>query len=281
LPDASSLTADDMQKIATEFGFSESTFVLPPQDPANSACVRIFTPTTEIPFAGHPNVGTAFLLGQQKQLFGRQIGDSLRFEEGAGLVEVGLLREDGAVTGATIRAPQSLQVGEEISSELIAGCASLDAAQIRIDTHRPVVASVGLAFAVAQVDSLDVLAAARPNIAVFHEAAARHPRQGGDFSLFLYVRDRQDPCKLRARMFAPLDNVLEDPATGSASGALAAFLVSRDSSTDGHFNVTIEQGVEMGRRSVIEVDVVKAAGRVMDVRITGRCVSVMQGSIRY
>lgn len=280
VPDASKLTTDDMQKIATEFGYSESTFVLPPDDPANSARVRIFTPTTEIPFAGHPNVGTGFLLGRQSHLFGRPIGDRLRFEERGGLVEVELLRENGLVVGATIRAPQPLQVGDEIERELVAACASLAASQIRLDGHHPVIASVGLAFACAELDSLEALAAARPNISLFHEAAARHPRQDGDFSLFLYVRDAQDRARIRARMFAPLDDVLEDPATGSASAALAALLVSRDPDTDGRFHLTIEQGVEMGRRSIIEVEVVKTGETIADVRITGRCVAVMQGTIQ-
>lgn len=281
VPDATGLSTEDMQKIAAEFGYSESTFVLQPDDPANSARVRIFTPTTEIPFAGHPNVGTAFLLGQSTELFGRPVPDRLRFEEAGGLVEVELLREDGVVTGATIRAPQPLQVGDEIAPDLIAACASLAVGQIRIDGHVPVIVSVGLAFACAELESLDALASARPNVALFHEASARHPRQGGDFSLFLYVRNPQDPSQIRARMFAPLDNVLEDPATGSASAALAAFLVTRDGRSDGETRLVIEQGVEMGRRSIIEIDVVKAAGSVTDVRITGRSVAVMHGTLQF
>jgi trans-2,3-dihydro-3-hydroxyanthranilate isomerase len=280
VPDARALTADDMQKIAAEFGYSESTFVLPPEGPANSARVHIFTPTTEIPFAGHPNVGTAFLLGQQSQLFERPIGDKLRFEESGGLVEVELLRDNGMVAGATIRAPQPLQLGDEIDPQLVPACASLATSQIRIEGHPPVIASVGLPFAFAELESLEALAAARANISVFHEAAARHPRQNGDFSLFLYVRISHDPASIRARMFAPLDNVLEDPATGSASAALAALLVSRNPDTDGRFHLTIEQGVEMGRRSIIEVEVAKTGGRATDVRVTGRCVSVMRGTLQ-
>jgi trans-2,3-dihydro-3-hydroxyanthranilate isomerase len=233
----------------------------------------------EIPFAGHPNVGTAFVLGRQKDVFGKPVGDTLRFEEIAGLVEITLLREADAVTGATIRAPQSLELAEEIAPELIARCASIDAARIRTSSHAPVVASVGLPFAIAELENLEALAAARPDVSAFREAAARHPRSTGDFSLFLYVRSAEDPWHLRARMFAPLDDIMEDPATGSASAALSAFLVTRAPGSGAETHITIEQGVEMGRRSLIELDVVKTAGAVTDVRVTGRCVSVMRGSI--
>lgn len=279
VPDARGLTDRQMQQIATEFGYAESTFVLPPENSQNSARVRIFTPTMEIPFAGHPNVGTAFVLGRQADVFGKPVTDTFRFEEIAGLVEVTLLREAGAVIGATIRAPQPLELAEEIAAELIAGCASIDAAKIRTSNHAPIVASVGLPFAIAELEDLAALAAARPNVSVFHEAAARHPRSTGDFSLFLYVRSVDDPWHIRARMFAPLDDIMEDPATGSASAALSAFLVTRAPGSEAEMHLTIEQGVEMGRRSLIELDVVKAAGTVTDVRVTGRCVSVMRGSI--
>jgi trans-2,3-dihydro-3-hydroxyanthranilate isomerase len=279
VPDARGLTDRQMQKIAVEFGYAESTFVLPPENPENSARVRIFTPTMEIPFAGHPNVGTAYVLGQRRELFGKPLADTLRFEEIAGLVEIRLLRETAGVIGATIRAPRPLEIGAEIEPDLIADCISIDAKHVRTTAHRPVFASVGLAFAIAELDGLEALAAARPNITVFHEAAARHQGTDGDFPVFLYVRSQEEPWNLRARMFAPLDDIMEDPATGSASAALSAFLVTRAPETDAKVHLTIEQGVEMGRRSIIELDVMKAAGTVTDVTITGRCVPVMRGSI--
>ncbi|RWX79024.1 PhzF family phenazine biosynthesis protein [Neorhizobium lilium] len=279
--DARDLTARQMQQIATEFNYSESTFVLPPQDPANTARVRIFTPTAEIPFAGHPNVGTAFVIGQLGTLFGKPLGDRLRFEEIAGIVEVDLLRENSAVVGATIRAPKALEIGDDVSPELIGRCASIDGSRVRTQPQKPVIASVGLPFAIAELQDLETLAATKPNLSAFHEAAARHPRQAGDFSLFIYVRNAQDPSQIRARMFAPLDNVQEDPATGSASAALAALLATSDPLRDGEIKLTIEQGVEMGRRSVIELAVAKSDGAVTDVRISGRCVAAMRGTITY
>jgi trans-2,3-dihydro-3-hydroxyanthranilate isomerase len=279
VPDARGLTDRQMQKIAIEFGYAESTFVLPPENPENSARVRIFTPTMEIPFAGHPNVGTAYVLGQRRELFGKPLADTLRFEEIAGLVEIKLLREAAGVIGATIRAPRPLETGVEIEPGLIAGCVSIDEKNIRTTTHKPVFASVGLAFAITELDGHEALAAARPNITVFHEAAAKHTGPEGDFPIFLYVRSPENPFAIRARMFAPLDGIMEDPATGSASAALSAFLVTRAPEKDARVHVTIEQGVEMGRRSIIELDVAKTAGTVTDVTITGRCVPVMRGSI--
>ncbi|MDI7860559.1 PhzF family phenazine biosynthesis protein [Rhizobiaceae bacterium n13] len=279
IPDARGLSDEAMQAIATEFNYSEVTFVLPPEDPANTAGVRIFTPTAEVPFAGHPNVGTAYVLGRQPEIFGRASGDTLRFEERAGLVEVSLIRDGGEVVGATIRAPRPLELGDTVTAETIAACASIDPAKVVTTRHAPIIASVGLAFAVAELDSLEALAAARPNVSVFADAASLHPRSGGDFSLFLYVRPVERPWSLRARMFAPLDNVIEDPATGSASAALAAYLATLAPEQNTDIHITIEQGVEMGRRSVIELDVNKQDGIITKVDISGRCVGVMRGSL--
>ncbi|MFS8144786.1 PhzF family phenazine biosynthesis protein [Rhizobium sp. BR 249] len=279
ISDARGLTDAAMQKIATEFNYSETTFVLPPEDPKNSARVRIFTPTMEVPFAGHPNVGTAYVLGQQPEIFGRPVGDTLRFEEKAGIVEVNLKRDGGKVAAAAIRAPQPLTIGDIIAEETVARCVSLDPGLVLTTTHAPVFASVGLNFAVAELNGLEALSAARPNLAGFQAAAGRQTTSGHDFSLFVYARTAEDPWKIRARMFAPLDNVPEDPATGSASAALGAHLVSLAPEADMKVSITVEQGVEMGRRSVIALDIVKSGGIVTDVVISGSCVFVMRGEI--
>lgn len=281
ITDARGLDDEAMQRIATEFNYSEVTFVLPPENPENTARVRIFTPTMEVPFAGHPNVGTAYVLGQQEEIFGRPIGDRLRFEEKAGLVEVALKRTDGHVTAAAIRAPEPLSIIRSISEAVIARCASIATSAVKTSTHAPVFVSVGLAFAVAELDGLEALAAARPNLAQFQEAIGSHPTGNHDLSLFLYVRSPEQPWHIRARMFAPLDNVMEDPATGSASAALGAYLVSLLPDADTKIGITIEQGVEMGRRSIIELEVVKSNGTVTDVLISGSCVPVMRGTLEY
>ncbi len=279
IPDARGLSDDAMQKIATEFNYSETTFVLPPENPDHTARVRIFTPTAEIPFAGHPNVGTAFVIAQQPDIFGKHAGDRLIFEEDAGLVDVTLLREDGKIIGASIRAPGNLAIGETIADDLIARCVQIDAQSICRATHAPTFASVGLPFAFAELDSLETLARAWPNAAVFSEAAARHREDKTGFSVFLYVRPAETPWHIRARMFAPLDNVTEDPATGSASAALGAYLASLLPAQDAEVKITIEQGVEMGRRSLIGVHVRKSAGTVNEVLLSGRSIHVMRGEI--
>jgi len=281
MTDARGLTDTDMQNIATEFGYSEVTFVLPPEDPANTARVRIFTPTMEVPFAGHPNVGTAYVLGQQGQVFGRPVGDSLRFEEKAGLVEVDLKRSGNEVLSASIRAPKRLAIGNAIPEQTVARCIAIEPQEIRLAKHRPVVASVGLSFVVAELADLAALGRARPNLAYFQDAASPTVEGNHDFSLFVYVRSQEEPWTIRARMFAPLDNVPEDPATGSASAALGAYLVSLEPDANMNVSLTIEQGVEMGRRSSIGIDVIKKNGIVTDVTISGSCTPAMRGEVSY
>jgi trans-2,3-dihydro-3-hydroxyanthranilate isomerase len=281
MTDARGLTDADMQNIAAEFGYSEVTFVLPPEDPANTAHVRIFTPTTEVPFAGHPNVGTAYVLGQQGQVFGRPVGNRLRFEEKAGLVEVDLKRDGNEVLSAAIRAPKPLAIGNAIPEQTVARCIAIEPEEIRLAKHGPNIASVGLSFVVAELADLAALGRARPNLAYFQDAVCPTAEGNHDFSLFVYVRSPEKPWTIRARMFAPLDNVPEDPATGSASAALGAYLVSLEQDANMNVSLTIEQGVEMRRRSVIGIDVVKKNGIVTDVTISGSCTPVMRGEIAY
>lgn len=279
--DARGMTDGDMQRVAAEFGYSESTFILPPEDPAHHARVRIFTPVTEVPFAGHPNVGTAYVIGQRGEIFGKPVGDRLVFEEKAGLVEVALQRQDGRVTATAIRAPKALEIGATVPVEVVATCLSLDPSQIRTESHAPCFASVGLAFVMVELVDLAALAAARTEFSLFARAREAHPTPENDFPVFLYVRNPADPFRLRARMFSPLDNVAEDPATGSASGALSALLASLDPRPDGLFEVVIEQGVEMGRRSVIQVTVDKRDGEPVSTVIAGESVAVMEGEITF
>src|SRR5579883_2892231 len=174
-PQASGMSDQQMQAIAKEFNLSETTFVLPPVDPANTARVRIFSPTTELPFAGHPNIGTAYVLGNQVHTTAR----SLAFEEIAEVVKVELDRDAGGrATGATITAPCRFEIGQSISADVIAACAGLDVDAIRTEAHAPVVGGVGMDFIFAEVTNRRALAQARPNSAAFYDAAARYPEIG-------------------------------------------------------------------------------------------------------
>jgi trans-2,3-dihydro-3-hydroxyanthranilate isomerase len=277
IPDARGLGDELMQQIAAEFGFSETTFVLPPADAQHTARVRIFTPTSEIPFAGHPNVGTAFVLARHGAVFGRSVGEQMRFEERAGLVDVTIVRDGDAISGAAITAPRALEIGQEVAVELVAACVSLSPEDIAVAIHPPRIVSVGLPFVVAELASRAALAQAKPNVARFAEANAIIPRDDVGFALFLYVPMPYSAQQFSARMFAPLDNVLEDPATGSASAALAAYRVALMPEADADVALAIEQGVDMGRPSQLRLQVHKAGGVVQQVVVGGDCVPVMRG----
>lgn len=275
--DGRALSSAQMQAIAAEFGYSETTFVLPPKDAAHTAEVRIFTPVAEIPFAGHPNVGTAIALAQQGALFGQALGDELHFEEKAGLVKVRLGRDDNQAWVATIRAPQALSVSDPISTAAVAKAMSLHMDDIVMANHAPAFASVGLKFIAVELAGLDALARAKPDLAALAAVVKAHETEQTDGATFLYCRVGND--HMRARMFSPFDNVPEDPATGSASAALGAYLTQLSLEPSITRTILVEQGVEMGRRSLITITAEKIDGRIASVDISGQAISVMQGTL--
>jgi trans-2,3-dihydro-3-hydroxyanthranilate isomerase len=272
--DAGGLSTAQMQAIATEFNYSETTFVLPPRDGANDAQVRIFTVRSEIPFAGHPNVGTGFVLASRAATPPAR----LRFEEGAGLVPVEILLQAGKVVGAELTAPQPLKKLSQFSAEQAAGCISLAAADIKTDRHPPRIFSVGLPFLMVEVASRDALRRARPDAAAF---ARIFPCDGSD-AVYLYTRDvppAEQPLDLQARMFHPGSSGLsEDPATGSATVAAAAMLADLAGERDGELKLRIGQGVDMGRPSLLLTRIVKANGGIVSAHVGGGCVPMMEGT---
>ncbi|HVX40624.1 MAG TPA: PhzF family phenazine biosynthesis protein [Gemmatimonadaceae bacterium] len=266
-PDARGLSDAAMQSLANEFNLSETTFVLPPADPSHTARVRIFNRTTEMPFAGHPNVGTAYVLARE----GIVRGDVLAFEEIAGLVEVRIERDtDGAVVGATIDAPQPLTTREHIPAEVVAACAGLEPGDVLRDAHPPLWASVGNPYVIAEVTGA-ALTRAAPQVAAFRSAIAERPTYAGRFSLYLYARDGE---RLRARMFAPLAGTFEDPATGSAATPLAALRLSLTGNQTVAYEIT--QGVEMGRPSLLRARAWRD-GTAIRASVGGTCVPVLRG----
>jgi trans-2,3-dihydro-3-hydroxyanthranilate isomerase len=265
-PDARGMTDAEMQALAAELNLSETTFVLPADDTAHTARVRIFNRTAEMPFAGHPNVGTAFVLAAS-----RENQETLRFEEKAGIVQVRLSRGPGGlVIGAEIEAPQPLQLLGELPVPGIAACLGLQPCDVLTGTHAPLRASVGVEFVLVEVLA-EALSAAAPDIASFRRAAAPDP--GRRLSIFMYART---PEGVRARMFAPLAGTWEDPATGSANATLAALLLSL--SPEPSLAYDARQGEEMGRPSLLRV----AARRAPDgirASVGGRCVEVFRGEV--
>jgi trans-2,3-dihydro-3-hydroxyanthranilate isomerase len=272
--DAGGLTTAQMQAIAVEFNYSETTFVLPPRESAHEAEVRIFTVRSEIPFAGHPNVGTAFVLASRA----KQAPEKFVFEEKAGLVPVEILKRDGKVVGAELTAPQPLRRLAEVSVEKAAACISLPAADIRNDRHPPHIISVGLPFLAVEVASREALRRAKPNADGF---ARTFPVDGSD-AVYFYTRDvpaGEKPCDLQARMFHPGSSGLsEDPATGSATAAAAALLADLDPAREGESKLRIGQGFDMGRPSLLLTRARKANGTVASAHVGGSCVPMMEGT---
>lgn len=265
--DARGMSDADMQALAFEMNYSETTFVLPPADAANTARMRIFSPKSEMPFAGHPSVGTAYVLARA----GKGEAGKLRLETLAGVVAVDIEHDaSGAPVGGRISAPQPLSLDGEFAAAAIAECAGLTSTDIIVSSHRPLLASVGNPFVIAQV-SEDALVRAAPDAAAFQRIVDRRPELKGRFSLHLYARDGDN---LHARMFAPLAGIVEDPATGSANATLAALLLHLSDAKEGHFN--IRQGAEMGRPSQLHATARRQDGSVT-ATIAGRCTPVMRG----
>jgi trans-2,3-dihydro-3-hydroxyanthranilate isomerase len=273
LPDASGLDDGAMQRIAREFNFSETTFVLPPEQ-GHTRKVRIFTPKVEVPFAGHPNLGTAFVLARSGELGPLDGPLSVTFEERAGLVPIDIEVAGGAPVRCELRAPEPLSLGKTVSAEQVAAALSLAPADIVSRTHPPQVASVGLPFVFAELSGRDALERVRIDWAGFEALAAA----GLPPDVHVYVRS-DDEFDVRARMLAPLDGVPEDPATGSANCALVALLAQLDPRPDCELRLRIAQGVELGRPSVLDARADKRAGEIVAAHIGGACVMVGEGRL--
>ena len=278
-PDAAGLSGAHMQALAAEFNLSETTFVLPPEDPAHTARVRIFGPRMELPFAGHPNVGTGFVLARAM----RAPPDLLVFEELAGLVSVAPLRgAGGAVTGARIAAPLPLELGAEVPPATIAACVGLAPADIVVTRHAPVIASVGIGFVIAEVAGRDALGRAMPDPGALRAVAPDFPAAAG-FKLLLHApagaAEGTEETTRRLRMFAPLTGVVEDPATGSAAAALAALLMHATPGGSDARDFAFAQGIEMGRPSRILARAERSAGGAIRASVAGECGEMLRGEI--
>jgi trans-2,3-dihydro-3-hydroxyanthranilate isomerase len=273
VPDAAALTGAQMQAIATEFNLAETTFVLPPQNPSHTAEVRIFTPRAELPFAGHPNIGTAFALAKESERQGRAVSDPMIFEEKAGLVRLSLMKEEASVVGARLAPPQSLARGADIKIDVIAAACSLAASDIETANHSPCIASCGIPFAFAELKTRTALSTAHPRTEVFTKHLPAEQVTG----VLLYVKDQRGGFDLQVRMFAPLYGIPEDPATGSGNVTLAGLLASLRPEADLKLHLRIGQGIDMGRPSLLEAGAEKRNGKITALSIGGRCVPMMRG----
>ena len=269
LPEAEGLDTDAMQRLAAEFNYAETTFVLPPADPANLARVRIFTPRHEMPFAGHPTVGTALAL----TWLGRTpASGEFVLEEKAGPVPVRIAADAGGRLTAEFTAPAAPSHSPAVDAGAVARALGLGVDQIVAGAGLPCAASCGAPFLLAELADRKALArAALGSIDALPAVAAE--------GVFLFTRDGDGNADLRARMYAPAHGIPEDPATGSAAAALAGFLGGRPGVGEGWHAWRIVQGVEMGRPSLIMARALRRNGEVAEVRIAGTAVPVAEGTI--
>jgi trans-2,3-dihydro-3-hydroxyanthranilate isomerase len=260
--DAEELDAAAMQAIAREFNHPETVFVFAPADPAHRARVRIFTPARELPFAGHPTVGTAVLLGLRDGG-----GRDIVLEEGIGAVRCTLESMRGGGGSARFTIPQlPTEVGP--TADVAAIAAALSLVPEDIGEGRPARWSAGIPLTFVPIVSLAAIARCRPDLARFDAGAA----------VYVFCNETAEPGHhFHARMFAPGMGVPEDPATGSAAAAFAGLLARRLS--DGTHVLTIEQGYEMGRPSLIRLTAEVAAGRLVSASIGGNAVVATEGTI--
>lgn len=275
LPQAAGLSAERMQQVAREFNFSETTFVFPPEEAGHTNKVRIFTPGAELPFAGHPNIGTAFVLATTGRLGTVDTALRVTFEERAGLVPVTIHRRSDQSVWCELTAPERLSLGKTVDIQTMAAVLSLTADDIMTGIHLPQVASVGVPFLFVEVRDRATLGRVRMN----RDRLETLADDGLPSLIHVYTRSDNAAADIRARMFAPLLGVPEDPATGAANCALAGLLSHYAERSQGVFDWRIVQGVELGRPSLLEARAEKRAGVVTATRVGGACVLVGEGWI--
>lgn len=275
---ADALDTSAMQRIAREFNVSETVFVMKPQNPAHNAKIRIFTPGTELPFAGHPTVGTASLLAELRAAQLASSGSALvALEETIGVVRVGVRSSAGRPSFAEFDTPKLPTVlGAVPSVDDIAAAVGLMPSEIGFANHKPRRVSAGNDHLFVPVASLAAIGKAAPNMARWSALTD----DGTAVGVYLYTGETVHAAShFHARMFAPHHGVPEDPATGSAAAAFAGVVQLFDKLPDGTHKRRIEQGLEMGRPSLIHLSVDVAAGALTSVRIGGFAVRVTEGVI--
>jgi trans-2,3-dihydro-3-hydroxyanthranilate isomerase len=267
--DAGGLETAAMQAIAREFNHPETVFVFPPAERAHRARVRIFTPARELPFAGHPTVGTAVLLGLRD---GAAAGREIVLEEGIGAVRCVLEAGAGDAGRARFALPQlPAEAGPAPDNATIAAALGIAAAEIGFEDFAPSRWSAGNPFTFVPLAGLDVMARCNPDRPDFGAAF-------GTGGAYLFCRETVEPGHaFHARMFAPAMGVREDPATGSAAAAFVGVLAPHVG--EGAHTLAIEQGYEMGRPSLIELSLSVQDRKLSGAAIKDEAVVVSEGTI--
>jgi trans-2,3-dihydro-3-hydroxyanthranilate isomerase len=277
-PDARGLSTPQMEVVAREFNLSETVFVFPPDDPAHTRRLRIFTPAGELPFAGHPTVGAAVVLAAigEVPLDGGET--RVVFEEGVGPVPVLIRVEGGRPTFAQLTAARPPEKEPDPPPpDVLARALSLgpDEVLTAASGYAPEVWSAGVPFLFVPVRDLAALGRARVHLPAWEPVA----KALGFEEVFVFTTDAGEGADVRARMFAPGMGIVEDPATGGACSAFAGYLGVRTRLRDGTARWVVHQGVEMGRPSRLEVEADKVAGEVVAARVGGAAVLVSEGTM--
>jgi trans-2,3-dihydro-3-hydroxyanthranilate isomerase len=276
-PDARGIPEARLQDVTREFNFSETTFVYPPEDAANTRRVRIFTPGAELPFAGHPTVGTAHVLAAIGDI--PLTGDSTKiiFEEGVGPVPVAIRSSNGVPVFAQLSAAKMPEIGPPVPDRAaLAQLLSLDVDDLLDTPWMPQALSCGMPFLF--VPLKDRAAVGRARLRLDAWEATLQGAWASEVFVFAFGGERAG-SDIRARMFAPGLNIIEDPATGGANAAFAGYLAARDPRRDGTLRWVVEQGFEMGRPSIIEVEADLVASVVEAVRVGGSTVLMSEGAM--
>ncbi len=274
-PDARGIPEHRLMEVTREFNYSETSFVYPPDDPAHTRRVRIFTPGAEVPFAGHPTVGTAHVLAATGDVPLTGETTHIVFEEGVGPVPVSIRAKGGVPVFAQLSVAKLPELGPPPAQRAaIAAVLGLDVADLLDDPWMPQALSCGLPFLFVPVRDLAAVAKARVRMDAWESTL----KDAWASEVFVFARGGERPgSHFHARMFAPALNVPEDPATGSANAALAGYLAARNPLRDGLLPWRVEQGFEMGRPSILEVEADVAGGNVTAVRVGGASVVVCEG----
>jgi trans-2,3-dihydro-3-hydroxyanthranilate isomerase len=268
------LSTETMQAIAKEFNLSETTFVLPADEPAHDWRVRIFTPGAELPMAGHPTVGTSFVLAREHLIPRDERETTIILEEGVGPVPVRIEFKEGEPSFAEMRQPLPTFGPRLDDRAAVAAMLSLEESDIEADLPVEVV-SCGVPFLYVPLRSLDAARRARPRVDLIDRVAGEHGIQP---QVFVFTREvAHEGSTVHSRMFAPSLGITEDPATGAASGPLGCYLVTYGVFPEGE--ILSEQGVEMGRPSFVHIRIDREGEQITAVRVGGRCHFAGEGFI--
>lgn len=264
-----------MQQIATEFNLSETVFVLQASQPQNTAKLRIFTPTRELPFAGHPTIGTAVLLAELGADLSHDWTKTIRLEEEIGVVEVEVTKIAGVPTYAELTAAKLPEhVGGEPDDKIVAAALGIKAAEIGFGLHKVSMYDAGNAPLFVPLSSRKILAKVKPNQCAWDELG-----EAGDFGIYAYCRGGNGSEEFHSRLFGPEHTIIEDPATGSAAVAFAGALNVALVLENGNHSWTIFQGEDMGRPSQIDLKAEVRDGSVVSVNVGGHALRISRGVI--